>query len=85
MHISKTHARLSNMATNDRFYSIPMPNVKTISEIGVCLQYALETGFVIVTHFDCMLTSGKPVFKAYQCHIIISTKLTIPLRTEDFV
>ena len=35
---------------------------------------------------DCfdMFTSGKPVFKAYQCHITIPTKLTIPPRTEDF-
>jgi hypothetical protein len=28
-------------------------------------------------------TYGKPVFKAYQCHITLPTKLTIPPRMED--
>ena len=34
---------------------------------------------------DCfdMFDSGKPVFRAYQCHITIPTKLTIPPRTKN--
>ena len=31
-----------------------------------------------------MLTAIKPVFKTYQCHFTIPTKLTIPSRTKDF-
>ena len=106
------------MAIKRRFHSIPMPNLKTISQkttkkhlfevlpsepwplhnAGWALKgythYFANTrltvdfdtvGFrnMVGECFD-MLTAGKPVFKAYQCHITIATKLTIPPRTKDF-
>ena len=106
------------MVIKRRFNSIPMPNLKTISQkttkkhlfevlpseprplhnAGWALKgythYFANTrltvdfdtvGFrnMVGECFD-MLTAGKPVFKAYQCHITIATKLTIPPRTKDF-
>ena len=78
-----------SMAIKRRFHSIPMPNLKTISE-KTTKKHLFEVlpcqpseplhnaGWALkgYTHYF--------VFKAYQCHITIATKLTIPPCTKDF-
>ena len=48
-----------------------------IATISVTVEF--DTFFFknIVDCFE-ILTSGKPIFKEYQCHFTVPTKLTIP-------
>ena len=52
---------------------------------NICLTMDFDTVCFRNVVGDCfdMLSYGKPVFEAYQCHITIPTKLTIPPRMED--